>query len=481
MRERLIVIGGNAAGMSAAAKARRVDPHLEIVVYEKSGYISYGACGFPFFIKGDISNINKLLARTSEQFAKDNIDVHTFHEVTTIDVDNHTVHVLDIQNRKLVVDRWDTLIIATGGAIFPPNIPGSMLPGIFSLRTVEDALAIKNWLEIQHPRDAVVIGASYVGIEMAEALHAHGLSVTLIEQQPQVLPNLDPDMATYAQESLEKHGVRVMLNTNVSSFVGVELVRVITQRVALALNTSEGQNSSIRPSSVNGRLAVREVVLEYGAIPADIVILGLGGKPNTALASVAGINLGKTGAIAVDPQQRTNISGIWAAGAVAEAFHRILNRPVYLPTATVANKQGRIAGANAAGGQATFPGVFGTSAIKVFDVTVAQTGLTEKQATKTGYQVNTATITSTARAAYMPNTSPVYVKLVYDSNTQRLLGAQMVGDNSVAKRIDTISAALQAGWSIKDLVELDMSYSPPYSPVWDPILIAANAAERKTP
>ena len=478
MRERLIVIGGVAAGMSAAAKARRINPQLEIVVYERSGYVSYGACGFPFYIKGEISDINKLLARSPEQFARDQIEIHTLHEVTAIHPANHTVEILDVCNDKIIVDRWDKLVIATGASVKKPPIPGIMLPGIFSLRTVEDALAIKHWLDTQHPQNAVIIGASFIGVEMAEALLHQGLSVTLIEQQAQVLPGLDPDMAVYAQEVLEQHGVRVLLNTSVSSFIGEELIRVITRRVTSAMETSRGV--SVQAKSAEDRLGVHEVVLGYCTIPADIVILGVGGRPNTAIASAAGINLGTTGAIAVDTQMRTNIPGIWAAGAAAEAFHRLLNHPVYLPTAPVANKQGRIAGTNAAGGKATFAGVFGTYAVKIFDLTVAQSGLTERQATKAGYQASSATITSSSRAAYMPDSSPIHVKLVYQALNQRLLGAQMVGDSSVAKRIDTISAALQTGWNIKDLAELDMSYSPPFSPVWDPILIAANAAYRNS-
>jgi NADPH-dependent 2,4-dienoyl-CoA reductase/sulfur reductase-like enzyme len=223
---------------------------------------------------------------------------------------------------------------------------------------------------------------------------------------------------------------------------------------------------------------VKEALLTYGSLDADLVILGMGGRPNTHLARMAGVILGPSGAVAVDGRQQTNISGIWAAGAVAEAYHRLLARPVYMPTAPVANKQGRVAGENAAGGQAAFSGVFGTSVVKVFGLTVAQTGLTERQASQAGYVANTAAITAASRPGYMPASLPVQVKLVYEAGSQRLLGAQMVGDALVAKRIDVVAAALQAGWGINELKELDMSYSPPYAPVWDPLLVAASIAAR---
>jgi CoA-dependent NAD(P)H sulfur oxidoreductase len=478
MAARLIIIGGVAAGMSAAAKARRVDHRLEIVVYEKSGYVSYGACGFPYFIKGDIPSVEKLIARSPEQFAQDGIQVHTRHEALALHPDNRTVEILDIRNQQTFTDHWDQLILATGAHILRPPIPGSTLAGVFSLRTVENALAIKDWLETQHPRQAVILGASYVGLEMAEALRAHGLSVTLVEQQTQVLPGLDADMAALAQAALEKNGVNVMLNAGATSFIGETLVRDIAERVAGMLDCSEGTTRRALTGAKNARLSVREVVLGYGSLPADIVVLGMGGRPNAALAGRAGIALGSTGAVKVNDHQRTSIPGIWAAGAVAETYHRLLDQPIYMPTAPVANKQGRVAGINAAGGQAIFPGVFGTSVVKVFDLTIAQTGLTEKQALQAGLRANSAAITSSSRAAYMPGNAPVHVKLVYETDSQRLLGAQMVGDASVAKRIDVISAALQAGWSITDLSGLDLSYSPPYAPVWDPVLIAANIADR---
>lgn len=479
MAARLMIIGGVAAGMSAAAKARRVNHQLEIVVYEKSGYVSYGACGFPYFIKGDIPSVEKLIARSPEQFAQDGIQVHTRHEVLALHPDNHTVEILDIRNQQTFTDHWDQLILATGVHILRPPIPGSTLAGVFSLRTVENALAIKDWLETQHPRQAVILGAGYIGLEMAEALRAHGLSVTLVEPQTQVLPGLDVEIAALAQVALEKNGVNVMLNMGATSFIGETLVRDIAERVAGMLESSEGATGRALTVAKNARLSVREVVLDSRlSLPADIVILGMGGRPNAVLAGRAGIALGSTGAVKVDDHQRTNIPDIWAAGAVAEAYHRLLDRPIYMPTAPVANKQGRVAGVNAAGGQAVFPGVFGTSVVKVFDLTIAQTGLTEKQALQAGWRANSAAIISSSRAAYMPGNSPVHVKLVYEAGSQRLLGAQMVGDASVAKRIDVISAALQAGWSITDLSDLDLSYSPPYAPVWDPVLTAANIADR---
>lgn len=478
MAERIVIIGGVAAGMSAAAKARRTNRQVEIVVYEKSGYVSYGSCGFPYFIKGEIPRLEKLFARSPEQFAKDGIQVHTHHEVVAIHSSSQTVEVVKLPSAERFTDHYDHLIVATGGHVPRPPIPGVALPGVFSLRAVEDALAIKNWLETRPVRHAVILGAGYLGLEMAEALRAHGAHVSIVEQQPQVLPGFDEDIAALAQAAVEKNGVDVLLNTSVTSFIGEHLLRDLTGRVVAMLEKNQEAAEALSTRRQAAGLSVREAVLSHGTIPADIVILAAGGRPNVALASTAGIALGATGAIAVDSGQRTNLPSIYAAGAAAEAYHRLLDKPIYMPTATVANKQGRVAGANAAGGQAVFPGIVGTSAVKVFDLSLAQAGLTEKQAAAAGYHVNSASVVSTSRAAYMPGNVPVVVKLVYEASSQRLLGAQMAGDVCVAKRIDIVATALQAGWCIKELTELDLSYSPPFAPVWDPLLTAANIAHR---
>lgn len=476
MRERLVIIGGVAAGMSAAAKARRVNPDLEIVVYERSGYVSYGACGFPYFIKGEVARLDALLARTPAQLAQQGIDVHVHHEVVAIDVAARTVRVCNLETGQTFVAPWDKLIIATGAGVKRPPLPGIQLPGIFTLRTVEDALAIRNWIEGERPRRGVIIGAGYIGMEMAEALSAHGMDVTVVDLAQQVMPSLDGEMAALVQAELAANGVNVRLGQRVKSFLGPALVRDLARQVAArvrgeAAATLEGDN---------GRLRVRELILEAeNVLPADLVIASLGTTPNVQLAREAGIALGKTGAIAVDEQQRTNAPGVWAAGAAAESRHQLLQTPTYSPTALTASKQGRVAGTNAAGGEARFGGVVGAAVVKTFTLTAAQTGLTLRAAQAHGLDAASVTITGASRASYMPGRAEIRVKLVFERHSRRLLGAQMIGEDGVAKRIDVVSAALRAGWTTRDLLDLDLCYSPPFAPVWEPLLVAAKVANRE--
>jgi NADPH-dependent 2,4-dienoyl-CoA reductase/sulfur reductase-like enzyme len=446
MPERLVIIGGVAAGMSAAAKARRTNKELEIVVYEQSGFVSYGSCGFPYYVKGEIPQIEDVIIRTPEQFAKQGISAHVHHQVTAIDVAAQKVQIRNLETGADLSSPWDKLIVTAGGTASRPPIPGLDLAGIFTLRTVEDALAIRRWIEQAKPQRGVVVGGGYIGLEMAEALAEHGITLTLIEALPQALPMLDPDMAEHVAQELAKQGVDVQLEHPVAAF--------------------------------EGDIQVREVLAGARRFAADIVIFSVGVKPNVALAREAGIVLGPTGAIAVDNRQRTNLPNIWAAGDVAEAHHRMTGRPAYVPLGTTANKQGRVAGTNAAGGGAAFAGIVGTAAVKVFDLHVASTGLSERRAREEGFTVETVSATASARAHYMPEHPPIHVKLIFERGSQRLLGAQMVGQEGVAKRIDVIAEALHNKWTTYDLAELDLSYAPPFAPVWDPILVAANLANR---
>ncbi|MFQ3661237.1 MAG: FAD-dependent oxidoreductase [Chloroflexaceae bacterium] len=447
MAKRVIIIGGVAAGMSAAAKARRSDPGLEIVAYERSGYVSYGSCGFPYAIKGEIARVEDVVVRTPERFARQGITALVRHEVLEIDPAAGTVLVRNLNTGAEFRDRWDALILTTGGAASRPPFPGVDLPGIFTLRTVEDALAIQRWIVEHRPTRGVIIGGGYIGLEMAEALDAHGIQLTLVERLPQVLPNLDAEMASHVQAELERQGVELRLDQPVEGFGGDE--------------------------------RVREVVAGGQRIPAEIVILAVGVKPNVELARTAGIALGPTGAVAVDDHQRTNLPAIWAAGDVAEALHRVTGRPAWVPLGTTANKQGRVAGENVAGGDARFAGIVGTAVVKVFDLEAASSGLSEAKARIGGYHVESVSATASSRAHYMPGHQPIHVKLVYESGSRRLLGGQLVGIEGVAKRIDIIAAALHQGWTVDELAELDLSYAPPFSPVWDPILVAANLARRE--
>ncbi len=448
MTKRVVVIGGVAAGMSAAAKAKRENPKLEVVVYERGPYISYGACGMPYFIAGDIADYRDLIARTPEQMGEQGVEVHLHHEVVSIHPDAHTVTVRDREREREFEQRYDKLVIATGARATAPPLPGADLPGIFALRSLVDGIAVKQFLERQAPKQAVVVGGGYVGVEMAETFRRLGLAVRMAIRSGQVMrEQLDDDIRSLVEEALARHGVELLTGT----LVGFE-----------------------------GQGRVEGVELEGGErFAGDVVLLGLGVRPDgVPLAEMAGVALGRTGAIATDEMMRTNVPDIYAAGDCAEAFHLVTGEPDYVPLGSTANKQGRTAGENIAGGQATFGGIVGTMVVRAFDLAVARTGLTTAEAEKRGYSVRAVKIKASNKARYFPGASPIHVKLIVDDETDRLLGGQIVGRDGVAKRVDVLATALHHRLTVADLRRLDLSYAPPFSPVWDPILIAANVASK---
>jgi len=449
MGERLVVIGGCAAGMSAASKARRLNPDLEIVVYEKTGFVSYGSCGLPYYVSGLIQDHNKLVVRTPAQFAKRDIEVHLHHEVTEVDAENRRVRVTNLlkDGGGSRYESYDKLLIATGGR---PTMLSALslgnLGGVFVMRAVEDGVATRDFIQREGPRRAVVIGAGYIGVEMAESFHGLGLETTVIGRPPQVLKRFDSDMAQLVQDELESKGVRLSLGDEVKALEG----------------------------DAQGR--VRQVVSSKDTFEADLVLLAMGVRPNAALAKTAGVALGETGAITTDSQMRTNLPGVFAAGDCAEAYHRITGRGAYIPLATTANKQGRVAGTNLGGGHAEFEGIVGTAITKVLDVYAALTGLSEKEARALGYAVQSTTIQAGSRAHYYPGGRPMHVKLVVEEGSGRLLGGQILGDEGAGPRINVLATALHKGMTVEELSRLDLAYVPPIAPVWDPLLVAANVA-----
>ena len=447
MSERLIVIGGCAAGMSAASKARRLNPDLEVVVYEKTGFVSYASCGLPYYVSGIISDHNKLVVRTPAQFAKQNIEVQLHHKVTEVEAENRRVRVTDLEDGHSWYESYDRLLIATGGGpTMLPDFSLGDLGGVFVLRAVEDGVAVRDFVQREKPKHAVIIGAGYIGVEMAESFHELGLETTVIGRPPQVLKRFDSDMAQLVQDELESKGVRLSLGDEVKAL----------------------------ESDAQGR--VRRVISSKGAFEAGLVLLALGVRPNVALAEAAGVALGETGAIATDSQMRTNLPGVFAAGDCAEAYHRITERGAYIPLATTANKQGRLAGTNLGGGQAEFEGIVGTAITKVLDVYAALAGLAEKEARALGYAIQSTTIQAGSRAHYYPGGRPMHVKLVVEEGSGRLLGGQIVGDEGAGPRIDVLATALHKGMTVEELSRLDLAYVPPIAPVWDPLLVAANVA-----
>jgi NADPH-dependent 2,4-dienoyl-CoA reductase/sulfur reductase-like enzyme len=355
--------------------------------------------------------------------------------------------VRDLENSVERTEGFDQLVIATGATPIKPNWPGIDSDGVFGVQVLGDGVAIHRWVDEEKPARAVVIGGGYIGLEMAEALKVRGLDVTLVDRSRQPMTTLDEDMGTLVAERMRDIGIDLLLEEKVISI-----------------------------ENVNGR--ANAVVTEERAIPADIVVLGIGVSPNVGLAEEAGIEIGPSGGIKVDRQMLTSADGVWSAGDCAEKFHLVSRRWVAIPLGTHANKEGRVAGINIGGGYETFPGVVGTATSKICDVEVARTGLNESEATEAGFQFVTNTSDSTTRAGYFPDTRPIKTKLVVERQSGRLLGAQIIGEEGAAKRIDVLATALWNGMSVEQMLNLDLSYAPPFAPVWDPVLVAARNAWR---
>ncbi|MEV4658507.1 FAD-dependent oxidoreductase [Micromonospora sp. NPDC049301] len=450
MAQRLIVIGGDAAGMSAASQARRRSgpDDLEIVVFERGHFTSYSACGIPYWISGLVPDSEHLIARSPETFRTEHaIDVRLRHEATAIDLERREVVARDLERGGEVRERFDELMYAAGAVPVKPSWADTDTQGVFGMQTLDDGAALRDWLDGEpQPRRAVVVGGGYIGVEMAEALIARGLSVTLVEAADQPMSTVDGDMAELVAEAMRCLGMQIRTGMRVTG-----------------LEERDGRVSA--------------VVTAEGPIPTDVVVLGLGVRPNAALAEAAGLPLGPTGGIRVDRRMRViGLPGIWAGGDCVETLHRVSGLPVHIPLGTHANKQGRVAGINIGGGYATFLGVIGTSVTKVCDLEVGRTGLRERDATAAGFDFVSVIAESTNRAGYYPGARPMTVKLIAERPSGRLLGAQIVGWSEAAKRIDTLAVALWNGMTVDEMTALDLGYAPPYAPVWDPVLIAARKA-----
>ncbi|MDP9438509.1 MAG: FAD-dependent oxidoreductase [Actinomycetota bacterium] len=433
--------------MSAASEARRADSDLEIVAFEKGGFASYSQCGLPYLVGGVVGERGRLIARTIEQFEKRGIEVRLRHEVTAIDPERRTVRVLN--DGAETEERYDRLLIATGASPVGLTIPGIGLSGVFNLDVMEDAISIQDHLRKHRPKRAVIAGGGYIGLEMAENLVRLGMHVTLVQRGDQLFSSVDTDVAAPIDGELERHGVDVSL----------------CDTVVQACEGSHGR--------------VTDVLTSEGAVPADLVVMAVGVRPSVGLVRSAGVALGETGAIAVDERLRTNVPDVYAAGDCAEHYHRLLGRPAWVPLGTTANKQGRVAGRNAAGGDEAFSGILGTAITRVFDLEVARTGFTEGEAKAEGLDYVATTLDSRNHAGYMPDAKPLTVKLVAEKGTGRLLGAQAVGRGGADKRIDVAAAALYAGLTVEDLTRLDLEYAPPFNGVWDPLQVAATALLRQ--
>lgn len=454
-----VIIGGDAAGLSAASKAKRDAPELDVIVLEQGDWVSYGACGLPYYVKGAVDSLDDLVSVPAESFRTDrDIDLRTNHRAIGLDVDARTVTVETEDGRY--EQAYDDLLIATGARAVEPPIEGLDLDGVFTLRDLDDGAVLRSFLEgpglgsaregygaesgsyPAGPHRIGIVGGGYVGIEMAEAFDARGLEVLLFEMLPHTLQPFGSEAAREVEQHLRDRGIQLSLDTAVERLEG------------------EGRVTGIRTAAER--------------VPVDAVLVGAGVAPNAELAASAGIELGPTGAIATDAYGRTSADHVYAAGDCAEARHAVTGDPVHVPLALTANRHGRAIGRTVAGTPTEGGAVLGTAALKAFDLEVARTGvIDEERARDAGFDPVAVTITAPSRAHYYPGGSEITVRLVADRGSGRVLGTSMVGEEGVAKRIDTVAAAIHAEQTVSDVERFDLTYAPPFGPVWDPVLTAA--------
>ncbi len=453
---RLIVIGGVAAGTKAASRARRVDPDLEITIYQEEPEISISECGLPYLISGVVEERDALVARSPQEFAEKDVEVLARHRVEKMDPDHKKLVVRNLATGEEFEDSYDRLIIATGARSILPPIDGADLDGVFTLRFLTDTDKFFNFIKERSPKKAAIIGGGYIGLEMAENLVELGMEVSLVELKERIGAFIyGPEISEKIEEHLEEKGVKVFTGAHVEALVGDD----------------EGR--------------VRAVRFGDEEIEAELVIAAVGAQPEVTLVEEAGAEIGPSGAIQVDKHLKTSIPDVWAAGDCAESVHLVTGEPGWEPLGDTANQMGRVAGTNAARGEDVleFPGILNTGVFKLFDLGVAKTGLSEEEAEEAGFEVVTATVESKSKAGYFPGAKPTLIKLTADGATGRLLGAEIVGGNA-DKYVDICATAIWGKLSYPDLVNLDLAYAPPFGPTLSPVIgaasVLANEFEKKT-
>ena len=439
---KVVIVGGVAGGATAAARIRRLDERAEIVVFERSGFISYANCGLPYYIGGVIQDPEELTLQTPESFfSRFRVAMRVRHEVTAIHPDKKTVSVTNLETGEAFEESYDKLILSPGAKPTQPRLPGVGLSKLFTLRTVEDTFRIKEYIDRNHPKSAVLAGGGFISLELAENLRELGMEVTIVQRPKQLMNPFDPDMASFIHSEMRRHGVKLALGHTVEGF--------------------EEKNGGVDV------LLKDEVPLH-----ADMVVLAIGVSPDTHLAQEAGLELGVKGSIVVNDRMETSVPDIYAVGDAVQVRHFVTGQDVLLSLAGPANKQGRIAADNICGGDSRYTGSQGSSVIKVFDMTAASTGVNETNARKAGLDVDTVILSPMSHAGYYPGGKVMTMKVVFEKETYRLLGAQIVGYEGVDKRIDVLAIAIRAGLKATELKDLDLAYAPPYSSAKDPVNMA---------
>ena len=440
-----IVIGGVAAGMSAASKLRRVIPDAQITVYERGGFLSYGACGLPYYVGGFNDDPAKLIARTQAQYTEMGIATHLFHEVTHVDAAAKRVTVKDLDTGRTFEDDYDVLMVATGCNSVSPKIPGADSPFVFYLKSMEDGMLLREITRLKDVARVAVVGGGYIGVEMAEALVHLGKQVTLIEGSPRILGTFEPEFSELAAQELERNGIKVMVGCRVEEIADGGSERVV--------RTSQGN------------------------VGCDMIVMCVGVVPATDFLRDTGIRMARNGAILVDREMRTSIENIYAAGDCAAVYHKLMEEDYFIPLGTYANKCGRIAGGNMAGAHDKFVGALGTAAIKVCGIEMGRTGMSEKDAQRLGVKYKTKLVTANDHPAYYPDPVKLTIKLLYEARTRKLLGATVAGARNAVMRTDIFAVAIHAGLTTDELGMVDLAYAPPFAGVWDAVHIASNAAK----
>lgn len=440
---KLLVIGGVAAGMSAASKLKRINKDAEIVVYEKGRFLSYGACGLPYYVSGENDDYTKMIARTKEQFEQMGMEIHLQHEVVKVVPEKNQVMIKDLVKNRMFIDTYDKLMIATGTVPIVPPFPGVQLENIYGLKTLEDGIRLKEIANQPDINDVVIVGGGYIGIEVVEAMLRLGKKVRVIELAERILRTFDTELTDIAEEELVMNGVELNLGEKVESF--------------------------------HGTGSVKTVKTDKGTYPADLVLLSIGVKPATKFLDGSGIALAENGAVIIDREMRTNVKDVYSAGDCAQVYHKVMEENSYIPLGTNANKCGRIAGANIAGEHNKYVGTLGSAAIKVCDLEMGRTGLSEGEAQNLAIDYTTVFVKSVDHPGYYPNQTPIWIKLICDKRSRKILGAQAVGNKGAVLRIDIFAVAIHNQMTADELGMTDLVYAPPFAGVWDAVHIACNA------